>query len=176
MLPLLALALAAPPAAAQSLTQDEALALAFPGATVERRTAFLDEAQLAEARAHAGADVPVESGVVTHYVAFVDDAPVGAAYFDSHIVRTHPEVLMIAVASGGRASRVEVVRFREPAEYRPPERWLAQFTDAELDERLSLKGDIAGMTGATLTARAVTRATRRVLALHRVIDPLGEAR
>ena len=49
----------------------------------------------------------------------------------------------------------------------------AQFQGHTLGPDLSLKGSIAAMTGATLTSNAVTRAVRRVLALHRRIHPLA---
>ena len=158
---------------AQTLTQDEALALAFPCADVERRTAFLDEAQLARASALAGPDVDVESTVVTYYVAIRRGEPAGVAYFDADRVRTLPQVLMIVVGTDGRLARVETVSFREPPEYRAPGGWLQQFAGRALDDDLSLKGGIANITGATLTSGAVTRATRRVMALHAIIDPFS---
>jgi hypothetical protein len=165
---------AAAPSGAQTLTQDEALALVFPSAEVERRTAFLDDAQLSEASRAAGPNVSVESGVVTYYVAHGESGPLGVAYFDAHRVRTLEQVLMIVVDGEDRLRRIETVRFREPPEYRAPDGWLRQYDDSRLDDRLSLKGDIVPITGATLTAEAVTRAARRVLALHRVIQPLNE--
>ena len=175
----LALALAASlplTAGAQTLSQDEALRLAFPGAdAVERSTAYLTDAQLARARELAGREAEVEAGVVTYYVASRGGAPVGVAYFDAHRVRTLPEVLMIVVGTDHRIRRIEVVRFSEPPEYLPPGGWLGQFTDRALDASLSHKGGIANITGATLTARAVTSASRRVLALHQVIAPFTGA-
>lgn len=169
-----ALAAATPlPGRAQLLTQDEALALAFPGATTERRTAYLGEAELERARALAGADVPVEQSVVTYYVARRAGTPLGVAYFDAHRVRTEQEVLMIVVGSDHRVRRVETVSFREPPEYRAPDRWLRLFDARALGPELALRGAIPNMTGATLTAGAVTQATRRVLALHGVIGPFA---
>lgn len=163
-------------ASAQTLTQDEALRLAFPGAdSVARRTAYLDDAQLARARSLAGGEAEVASGVVVHYVATRGGTPLGAAYFDAHRVRTLPEVLMIVVGTDARVRRIEVVRFAEPPEYIPPGGWLGQFTGRALDADLSHKRAIANITGATLTARAVTSATRRVLALHEVIAPFAGA-
>jgi hypothetical protein len=156
---------------AQSLTQDESLSLAFQDAPVERRTAFLNDDQVARASALAGPDVEVESTVVSYYVASRDGAPVGVAYFDVHRVRTLPQVLMLVVGTDDRVGRVETVSFREPPEYRAPDGWLSQFQGRALDEQLSLKGGIANITGASLTSGAVTSATRRVLALHAVIDP-----
>ncbi len=163
------------PSEAQSrLTQREALQLAFPEAAVERRTAFLDDAELDAARALAGEGVEVSSRVVTYYVGSREGSPVGVAYFDSHVVRTLAEVLMIVVSPDERIERIEVLRFDEPPEYRVPSNWIAQLEQLPLDERLSLKGDVVNMTGATLTSEAVVAAARRVLALHRVIRPLDD--
>jgi Na+-translocating ferredoxin:NAD+ oxidoreductase RnfG subunit len=162
------------PSAAQAVTQEEALRLAFPGADdIQRRTAYLDEAQLARASTLAGPEAKVESGVVTYYVASKDGSPLGAAYFDVHRVRTLPEVLMFVVGPDHRIRRIEVVRFSEPPEYAPPEGWLAQFPGHALDVELSHKRGIANITGATLTARAVVSASRRVLAIHQVVSPFA---
>jgi len=163
-------------ASAQTLTQDEALELAFPSADFERRTAYLDEEMLSSAARRAAPDVPIETGVVTYYVARSGGQSLGVAYFDVHRVRTLPEVLMVVVGLDDRILRVESVSFHEPPEYRAPVGWLRQFSDGGLDEDLSLKGRIANITGATLTAGAASRAVRRSLALHSVIDPLGEGR
>ncbi len=162
---------------AQALTQEEALREAFPQAdSVERRTAYLTEGQLSRARASAGRGVAIESEIVTHYVALEGGIPIGVAYFDSHRVRTLPEVLMIVVGRDHRIHRVRVLRFSEPPEYRPPDRWLARFVGRVLDGDLSERRGIDGITGATLTTRAVTSATRRVLALHSVIAPFSSPR
>jgi len=118
--------------------------------------------------------VEVQATVVSYYVATGAAGPVGVAYFDAHRVRTLPEVLMVVVDVGGKVARVETVSFREPPEYRAPEGWLRQFDGHALDDRLSLRGDIPALTGATLTAGAATRATRRALALHAVIDPFAQ--
>lgn len=169
-----AAALSPPPARAQTLTQEEALRLAFPGAdAVERRTAYLGDEQTERARTLAGREAEIGSGIVAYYVAITNGAPIGVAYFDAHRVRTLPEVLMIVVGTDHRVRRIEVVRFSEPPEYAPPAGWLRQFDGAPLTDDLSTKGRIANITGATLTARAVTAAARRVLALHQVIEPFA---
>ncbi|MBW3552972.1 MAG: FMN-binding protein [Gemmatimonadetes bacterium] len=162
-------------AAGQTLmTQEEALAAAFPApAVTERETAFLTDAQLARARRLAGDDVPIDQGVVTYYAARRRGVPAGVAYFDAHRVRTKAEVIMVALTPDGRVDRVEVLKFTEPPEYRAPAGWIAQFDGRPLNDELSMKGGILNITGATLTARAMTRAVRRVLALHAVIDPFG---
>lgn len=157
------------------MTQPEALRLAFPEPLViERKTAFLDDVQLATARQHAGSDVEVDHSVVTYYVASRDGVTEGVAYFDAHRVRTLPEVLMIVVTPEAVVRRIEVLKFSEPPEYLAPEGWLRQFEGKRLASDLSLKGSIVNITGATLTSRAITQASRRALALHAVIDPFDQ--
>lgn len=164
------------PAGAQTLlTQEEALALAFPGpGRVERRTAYLTDAQLVRARELAGPDVEIEQGVVTYYVGYQEDVAAGVAYFDIHRIRTKNEVVMVVVDADARVHRVDVLKFAEPPQYRAPEGWIAQLEDRALDAEPSLRSGVRNLTGATLTARAMTAAVRRVLALHGVIDPLGD--
>ena len=167
----------AAPAGAQVLTQDQALALAFPDADeIVRETAYLDDGQLDRIAELAGAQVSAPSSIVPHYLAVRDGEAVGVAYFDAHRVRTLDEVLMVVVDRAGQVERIETVSFREPPEYEAPEGWLALFQGRDLGPDVSLKGEIPTMTGATLTAQAVTDAVRRVLALHRVLQPLDSAR
>lgn len=159
-------------ARAQTITQDEALRLAFPAPLrVERHTAYLTAEQLRRATAMAGHTVT--QSVVTYYLARDARGIAGIAYFDSHRVRTHGEVLMFVVGADARIKRTEVLHFAEPREYRAPDRWLDLFDERPLNSELSLKRDIPNITGATLTAQAVTNAARRVLALHHVINPFA---
>ncbi len=160
-------------AAQLRLTQERALRVAFPEpATIERRTAFLDDSDLQRARQLAGSDVALDQRVITYYVGLNGPEPAGVAYFDAHRVRTLPEILMIVVSPAGRIARIEILRFSEPPEYRAPDSWIEQFRDQALSDGLSLKGSIVNITGATLTARAITEASRRILALHQLIKPL----
>jgi Na+-translocating ferredoxin:NAD+ oxidoreductase RnfG subunit len=179
---LLAGALLAPASAVRGqevITQDEALRLAFPDpAEVERRTAFLDEEQMRRATELAGSGVEIEEPLVTYYVGSRGDSVLGVSYFDAHTVRTLPEVLMVTVTPAGAVSRVEVLKFDEPPKYRPPDGWLGEFRGMDLSRDLSPGRGVVTITGATLTTRAVTRAVRRVLALHEIIAPVasgGEA-
>ena len=159
---------AAPEAPARVLvTVDEALALAFPGAAIERRTVFLTAAQRARAEQLAGA--PTASSIVHPYEATRDGRRVGTAYFDTHLVRTLQETVMVVVDAEGEVARVEVLAFDEPPDYLPREQWYRQFDGRPLDAELDLRRAIRPVTGATLTASATTAAVRRVLALHRAL-------
>lgn len=165
---LLAAALVAAPARARvEMTQDEALRQAFPPPLeVERRTLYLDDAQAKQAGEAAG--VPIEVRVVPYYVGRSAGVITGYAYFDTHLVRTLPETVMIRVTPAGAIVAIDIIAFDEPPEYRVTTRWLEQFRGRDADEAPRLPGAIRSLSGATLSARAVTDAARRVLALHRL--------
>ena len=150
------------------LTRGEALELAFPDCDVSRHTHFLTEKQIGEARRRAG--VEISSALAYSYRATCDGEEAGTAYFDTHLVRTLAETVMIVIDPESRVARIEIVEFNEPEEYIPSPRWYAQFNSRELDRELRLKRAIRGMTGATLTARAATEAARRALAIHQVLS------
>jgi hypothetical protein len=155
--------------AAEQLTQAEALALAFPGATVERKEHFLTDAQREQIQKLA--EVEVRSKYVVAYEARLDKELQGVAFFDTHLVRTQPETLMVAISAKGVILRVEVVQFREPQEYAAPERWTRQLVGQTLGPRLSLKADVKPLSGASLTAQAMVDASRRALAHFQVLYP-----
>ncbi len=154
------------------LTVDEALRLAFPGAGMTRRTAYLTAEQVRRAKELSGEEVP--SALVTYYEAKRNGQPAGIAYFDTHRVRTLPETLMVVVDPQGKVARVEVISFREPEDYLPRGAWYEQFLGRKLDRDLQVKRNVHPVTGATLTVRATTSAVRRVLALHQVISATKE--
>lgn len=159
--------------AATFRTQAEALALAFPDAQVERHGHVLTDAQMADAAARAG--LPIPSALVAAYEARREGHLVGTAYFDAHRVHSKQATLMIVVAPDGRVADVQVLAFAEPSKYLAPPGWLQQFLHRPLDDRLQLKQEIQGITGATLTARATTKAVRRALAIHAVLNGSADA-
>lgn len=156
-------AAAGPVPAKVFMTQEEALKAAFPGGTAPKReTAYLTEEQATEVEKLSGEKL--SSRVVTYYA-----APAGTAWFDSHVVRTLPETIMIVVEPDGSILRIDILSFNEPEEYLPRSRWSEQLKGRRLDDDLSLRRGVRPMTGATLSSRAIVSASRRVLALHHVI-------
>jgi hypothetical protein len=148
-------------------TTQEALALAFPGAELNRKECGLTEAQAERVKGLAQAELP--GRWIVAYEARRKGVLVGVGFFDTHRVRTQNETLLVAVSPEGRVLRVEAVTFHEPAEYLAKEPWVRQFEGRDLDAQLSLKGAIHPLSGATLTAHAMTDAARRCLALQRIL-------
>lgn len=177
-LALVALAATGPARAAELASLEDALRRAFPPpAVTSKRTLYLDEGAAASVSEMAGSPLP--SRIVTCYEARARDAAkapvVGWACLDTHIVRTLPETLLVVVGADHRVRRVEVLAFKEPRDYLLPEQFLEQFEERPLDEELALKRGIRVVSGATLSSRAATRATRRVLALVALeLDDSGE--
>lgn len=166
--------LAAPEAARATVfhAKDEALKLAFPGADrVDDRPFILTDEQKAtvETRAHA----PLESSLWTVYSGWHGDELLGYAIIDTHNVRTLPETMMVVLSPSGELRRVEILAFYEPPEYTPTERWVRQFDGRRLDDDLKLGASVQGITGATLSATAMTAGVRRVLALYGVLAEQG---
>ena len=151
------------------LTRSQALELAFPkDAKVERKTAFLTDAQADAAKKKARA--PLDSKVWTYYqAASSTGAPLGWAYFETHPVRTMTETILVAIGPDGTVRFIEVLAFAEPEDYAAPGAWLKQFERRRLDDELALRRGLRGITGSTLTAEAVAQGARRVLAVHEVI-------
>ena len=148
-------------------TRDDALKLAFPGATFIRKEHFLSEAKGQQVKQLSKGELPGLWWVC--YEATKDGKVLGVAFFDTHRVRTLNETTMVAVSNDGRVMRVEVIQFHEPQEYLAKDAWKQQFNGHALDDELSLKRGIRPLGGATLTANALTDASRRCLALWQVL-------
>ena len=165
-LPLVVLVL--PVNATVFLAKDEALALAFPGAErIEERVFILTDAQKVEVERQARA--PLESQLWMLHVGWKGTEVLGYAVIDSHVVRTMPETFMVVIDPEGTLRRVDVLAFNEPPEYLPTARWIKQFPGHRLDDDLKLGAGVQGITGATLSAQAMTAGVRRALALFAVL-------
>ena len=150
------------------LSQQEALALAFPNADrIEKRSVVLDEAQTRAVEALSGAKL--ESRLVRIHEGFAGDERLGYALIDVHTVRTLPEAFMVVLSPQGVVETLRILAFYEPAEYKPTDRFLAQFGARALGPELRLGGAIHGIAGSSLSARAVTTGVRRSLALYEVL-------
>ena len=156
------------------MTREAALAQAFGvGARVEPRTVYLTPEQVMRVEQAAGAKLA--SPRVVAYRGAVGDSLVGTAYLDTHPVRSQMETIMIVVTPAGKVGAVEVLAFNEPDDYLPPPRWLDRFDGRALSQDLKPGLAVPSLAGATLTARAVSAAVRRTLALHAALAQFAPA-
>ena len=153
--------------------KNEALKLIFPEAdSIEPEAIFLTAAQAA--RIEELARSPLESPLLTVHVGRKGDQTLGYAFLDIHVVRTQPEALFVVLTPQGDVDSVLIVAFHEPLEYMPSERWQAQFAGKSLTPDLQVKRAIAPISGATLSAHAMTDAVRRALAVYQVALKKGQ--
>ncbi|MEC7231800.1 MAG: hypothetical protein VXW31_02545, partial [Planctomycetota bacterium] len=103
---LLVLASPAPAEKKKPSLIDVAVAKAFPGAKIERVCVRLSEAERKKVGKLASQRAPKKSTTFA-YVARKEGKVVGTAFFDSHIVRTKRETLMVVVTPAGKVADVE---------------------------------------------------------------------
>lgn len=152
--------------------KEEALRTAFPDADViDKQTYFLTDNQ--KKQVEALGRTTLDSKLVTVYSGKRGRKLLGYAIIDVHTVRTLPEAVMVVLSPEGQVASTLVLAFYEPLEYLPPDRWLKQFDRRTLTPDLRIGGAIDGITGATLTARGVTEAVRKALALYQVLIAKG---
>jgi hypothetical protein len=163
-----------PPARAEVfLTREQALAEAFGGAPAEASQIYLTEEQVAAIEKQARSRV--ETRIWTRYSAVREGRLLGHAYFDTHVVRTMPETILVVLGPrGDSVQQVLILAFAEPDDYRPRPRWLATLEGRGLDAELWPGRGVPRISGATLTTQAITDAVRRVLALHAVTGEEGK--
>lgn len=148
------------------LPKAEALQRAFPEADeIETANLYLTEAEMAGVTKASGA--PVDSALYSFYVGKKEGRAIGYASIEAATVRTLPETVMVVMNLDGTVRFVEILAFFEPQEYLPAKRWLDQFRGEELSSSLRVGGKIQGLTGATLSAQAITRQVRKSSAMLR---------
>jgi hypothetical protein len=145
-------------------SKESALKAAFPSATkVEEKSIYLSSDDSSWIRSAAGVEWP--SRVARAYIAYKGSSILAYGFIDTHRVRSLDQTVMVVLDPAGSVKRTFLLAFHEPAEYMASPRWWAQFKGHRLDEKLSLRKDIDGISGATMSARAGVAMTRRVLAL-----------
>jgi hypothetical protein len=150
------------------MSKDAALILAFPDAeTVETVNLFLTKEEMAQVKRRSG--VVLDSAIYKFYVGKKDGETIGYAAIEAATVRTLPETVMVVLNADGTVRFTEILAFFEPSEYMPPKRWLDQFRGIDLTSELRVGGQIQGISGATLSAQAITRQVRKTTALCAIL-------
>lgn len=93
-----------------------------------------------------------------------DGNPLGYALITEEIGKFQPITFIVAVSPESKVERVSVMVYREShgGEVRR-KRFLSQFAGKDLDDRLRVSRDILNVSGATLSAHAITRGVKKVL-------------
>ena len=149
-------------------TPERVLKKLFPDAQIVIKNLAITKEQKREIEKLAR--TPLDSRLISVYIVKRGVEVVAYAYVDVHRVRTHSESVLFVISPEGKIELVEVLSFNEPLEYMADKSWLALFKGKSLEgNQLKLNRDIPNMTGATLTARAIVKASRRTLAIWKIL-------
>jgi hypothetical protein len=154
--------LAGPPV----MTEQAALARAFPGRTPERRVVELTPEQVALVEKASRSKLP--SAKITLFQAGEGAESQGRAYLDTHIVRSMPETLLTVLAADGTVRMVLLLQFQDHPDYVPPEKWLKTLEGKPPEQQVPGHG-VPRVTGSTMTVDAATAAVRRALAVDALL-------
>jgi len=148
------------------MTEQAALARAFPGRTPERRVVDLTPEQVALVEKASRSKLP--SPKITMFQAGDGAESQGRAYLDTHIVRSMPETLLTVLAADGTVRMVLLLQFQDHPDYVPPEKWLKTLEGKPAEQQTPGRG-VPRITGSTMSVDAATAAVRRALAVDALL-------
>ena len=112
------------------------------------------------------AHVKLESKIFRIFKAEKDNETLGYGVLVNRKVRSKNAVVLYLISKDSILKSIEVIAFNEPIEYLPSKTWNAQFENISTDKMLKSATDIPTITGATLSARALTDGSRIAFAIY----------
>jgi hypothetical protein len=149
------------------MTEEAALARAFPGQTPQRRVVELNPEEVTLLEKASRSKLP--SPKVTLFEVLNGGEVQGRAYLDQHVVRTMPETLLTVVDADGKVRMVLLLQFQDHPDYVPRDKWLKTIEGKPLDDQLAAGRAVPRVTGSTMTVDAALAAVRRALALDALL-------
>ncbi len=137
--------------------------------TVIKRSAMLSATQLE--RVEKEAKTPLGSKIVRLFECRRDAGKVATGILLVRKVRTKDAVVLYLFDANATLKAAEMIAFGEPGEYLPNERWFEQLGEAPETRPLRMGEDVSTITGATLSARAISDGARAARAVFRVLQP-----
>lgn len=141
----------------------------FGAKSVEQQNIILSEAQLQQLSKVS--QQPIDTKLYRIYIAKNDAKTVGYGVLLTKKVRTKTAIALYLIGTDGKIKSIEIVAFNEPIEYLPTKTWLDGFDNKSATNTLRLNQDIPTVSGATLSARAITDGSRIALSLIDIVKP-----
>lgn len=154
-------------------SKDEILEVAFPGAEIWERTVEITP------EVHKEIETLIKGRFfkkrVSFYIAGKGGERLGYAAVANEVGKTRNITFMVVLDREGAVKSVDIMAFRESQGYEIENpRWRRQFKGKTIKDPLRLKRDISSISGATMSARAVTKGVKRVLAVFQAVRPMLE--
>lgn len=131
--------------------------------TVEKKSLILtkEEAKAIQKKAKA----KLYSKIIRYYEVKKENDTIGHAILLKQRIRTKNAAILYMVDSNNTMVAIEIISFKEPSEYKPNSTWKEIFVGKTSEDVLVAGKDIATISGATLSARAIANAARVSLAI-----------
>ena len=111
------------------------------------------------------AKVKLDTKIYRVYSASKNGKALGYGILINRKVRSKNAVILYIIAKN-KLQDIEIIAFNEPKEYLPTKLWSKQFKNRDTDKMLHLSREIPSISGATLSARSVTDASRIAFAIY----------
>lgn len=142
---------------------------AFNAKSVEPQNIILNEEQTQQLSK--ASMQKIETKLYRLYIAKNDVKTVGYGVLLNKKVRTKTAIALYLIGTDNKIKSIEIVAFNEPMEYLPTKTWLDGFDNKSAANTLRLNQDIPTVSGATLSARAITDGARIALSLIDIAKP-----
>lgn len=141
----------------------------FGSKSVDQQNIILSEAQVQQLSK--ASQQTIETKLYRLYIAKNEAKTLGYGVLLNKKVRTKTAISLYLIGIDGKIKSIEIVAFNEPIEYLPAKTWLDGFDNKSGSNTLRLNQDIPTVSGATLSARAITDGSRIALSLIDIVKP-----
>ncbi|CAA6801994.1 MAG: Unknown protein [uncultured Sulfurovum sp.] len=148
----------------EGISLKEIFADAFgKSATVLQKNILLTNSE--KTRLQKMAKAKIDSSKMRFYVAKEGQNVKGYGVLLTQRIRTKKATILYVIAKDESIQSIEILSFKEPSEYKPNSTWLEVFHGKVNDKNLFVNKDIPMISGATMSARALSDAARIALAI-----------
>lgn len=117
------------------------------------------------------AKVKLDSKIVRLYHVMQNDKIIGYGVLMKKRIRTKNAAVLYMIGSDKKIKAIEILSFSEPQEYKPNKAWQKVFDGKSSEDMLIAGKDIPTISGATMSADALSRAARLALAIIKIKRP-----
>jgi Na+-translocating ferredoxin:NAD+ oxidoreductase RnfG subunit len=147
------------------ISPQESMKMAFgEDVTLKKKNILLKNKQAKKIQD--SAKVKLSTKIYRIFSASKDSKILGYGILVNEKVRSKNAVIMYHILSDSTLNSIEIIAFNEPLEYIPSKTWNEQFNKTKTDKMLRLSRDIPTISGATLSARAITDASRVAFGIY----------
>lgn len=111
------------------------------------------------------AKAKMDSNKIRFYVVKDASKVVGYGVLVVQRVRTKKAAILYLVSKDSKIKSIEIIQFQEPSEYKPNQAWKDVFTGKVKEDNLFAGKGIPTISGATMSARAISDASRIALSI-----------